>query len=58
MRITEAETALADLKDNAAAQSKIDASKAKYQALKAKYEAELQNEMADKQKTESTANPN
>ena len=58
MRITEAETALADLKDNAAAQSKIDASKAKYEALKAKYEAELQNEMADKQKTESTSNPN
>lgn len=58
MRITEAETALADLKDNAAAQSKIDASKAKYEALKAKYEAELQNEMTGKQNTESTSNPN
>ena len=58
IRITEAETALADLKDNAAAQSKIDASKAKYEALKAKYEAELQNEMTDKQNMESTSNPN
>jgi hypothetical protein len=58
MRITEAETALADLKDNADAQAKIDASKVKYEALKIKYEAELQNEVAEKQKTQMGSNPN
>lgn len=58
MRITEAETALADLKDNKEAQAKIDASKAKYELLKAKYEAELQNEMVKKQKAQMGSNPN
>ena len=58
MRITEAETALADLKDNKDAQAKIDASKAKYEMLKAKYEAELQKEMAEKPKMETPSNPN
>lgn len=58
MRIIEAETALADLKDNADAQAKIDASKVKYEALKIKYEAELQNELAEEQKTQMGSNPN
>ena len=58
MRITEAETALSDLKDNKDAQAKIDASKAKYEMLKAKYEAELEKEMAEKQKMDAPANPN
>lgn len=58
MRTTEAETGLADLKENKDAQAKIDASKAKYEMLKTKYEAELQKEMTDKQKMETNANPN
>ncbi|TDE30269.1 hypothetical protein E0I61_04560 [Flavobacterium ranwuense] len=36
----EAEAAIANMKDNAAAQERLDASRAKYEALKAKYEAE------------------
>ncbi|MFV8345414.1 hypothetical protein [Flavobacterium sp. ZB4P13] len=35
----EAEAAIANMKDNAAAQERLDASRAKYEALKAKYEA-------------------
>jgi multidrug efflux pump subunit AcrA (membrane-fusion protein) len=57
MRTTEAEIALADLKDNTEEQSKINESKAKYEALKAKYEAELQAEMAEKQKADASSNP-
>jgi hypothetical protein len=40
LRTSEAEAALANLKENAVEQEKIDASKAKYEALKAKYAAE------------------
>ncbi|MFV5688256.1 hypothetical protein ACM55M_06485 [Flavobacterium sp. ZT3R25] len=36
----EAEAAIANMKDNAKAQERLDASRAKYEALKAKYEAE------------------
>ncbi|TRX00146.1 hypothetical protein [Flavobacterium gawalongense] len=36
----EAEAAIANMKDNAAAQERLDASRAKYEALKAKYDAE------------------
>jgi Skp family chaperone for outer membrane proteins len=57
-RTTEAETALADLKDSKDAQARIDASKAKYETLKAKYEAELQAEIDAKQKTVMPSNPN
>ncbi len=58
IRTTEAETALADLKDSKDAQARIDASKAKYEALKAKYEAELKAEMDAKQKAAMPTNPN
>ena len=40
MRSSEAEAAIADIKDNADAQARLDASRAKYEALKAKIEAE------------------
>ncbi|MES2574445.1 MAG: hypothetical protein V4572_05855 [Bacteroidota bacterium] len=40
LRVSEAETALANLKENAKEQEDINASKAKYEALKAKIEAE------------------
>ena len=39
MRVLEAEAAIADIKDNAADQARIDASRAKYEALKIKMEA-------------------
>ena len=58
IRTTEAETALADLKDSKGGKARIDASKAKYEALKAKYEAEFQAEMDAKQKTVTPSNPN
>ena len=44
VRTSEAEAALADLKDKTAAQEKLDASKAKYDALKAKVMAEMEQE--------------
>jgi hypothetical protein len=40
LRSAEAEAAIADMKDNAEAQARLDASRAKYEALKAKIEAE------------------
>ncbi|MEM8522842.1 DUF6565 domain-containing protein [Flavobacterium sp. PL12] len=40
LRVGEAEVAIADMKDNAEAQARIDASKAKYETLKAKVEAQ------------------
>jgi hypothetical protein len=40
MRSSEAEAALANMKDNAEAQARLDASRAKYEALKAKVEAQ------------------
>ncbi|NDP26775.1 MAG: hypothetical protein GZ087_05015 [Flavobacterium sp.] len=40
LRMSEAEAALANMKDNAAEQERINASKAKYEALKAKIEAQ------------------
>ncbi|MCK8143123.1 hypothetical protein MW871_14630 [Flavobacterium sp. I-SCBP12n] len=39
-RVGEAEVAIADMKDNAESQARIDASKAKYEALKVKVEAQ------------------
>ena len=42
LRVSEAEAALANLKETAKEQERIDASKAKYEALKAKIEAENQ----------------
>ncbi|TDE50986.1 hypothetical protein [Flavobacterium sp. GT3P67] len=47
----EAEAAIANMKDNAAAQERLDASRAKYEALKAKYEAE---KVADQPTTDVT----
>ncbi|MDI1256257.1 MAG: hypothetical protein PSV16_09150 [Flavobacterium sp.] len=44
VRTSEAEAALADLKDKTAAQERIDASKAKYEALKAKIATEMETE--------------
>lgn len=55
VRTSEAEAAMADLKDKTAAQEKLDASKAKYDALKAKYQAELAAEKAAA--TPATPNP-
>ncbi|MGK4569109.1 hypothetical protein [Flavobacterium sp. 3HN19-14] len=46
VRVSEAEAALADLKDKTAAQEKLDASKAKYDALKAKVVAEMAQDKA------------
>ena len=46
VRVSEAEAALADLKDKTAAQEKLDASKAKYDALRAKVLAEMEKEKA------------
>lgn len=41
LKMSEAEVGLANLKENATEQEKINSSKAKYEALKAKYEAEI-----------------
>ncbi|MFV8325522.1 hypothetical protein [Flavobacterium sp. ZS1P14] len=49
----EAEAAIANMKDNAKAQERLDASRAKYEALKVKYEAEK----AEQQVTAVTAAP-
>ncbi len=46
MRTTETQNAIADLKENAKEQEKIDASKQKYEAMKAKIQAEMDAEMA------------
>lgn len=45
MRSAEADAALADLKDKAAAQERIDASRIKYLELKAKVEADMETEL-------------
>ena len=45
-RMTDADAAIAEMKDKTAAQAKLDASKARYQALKDKYNAELEAEKA------------
>jgi Skp family chaperone for outer membrane proteins len=45
-RTSDAEAALANMKDNEKAQERINASKAKYEELKAKYQAELDADMA------------
>ena len=45
-RTSEAEAALANLKDKQKAEEKLNASKAKYEQLKAKYQAELDTEAA------------
>ena len=42
LRSGDAQAALANMKDNAEAQERLDAATAKYEALKAKYEAEIQ----------------
>ena len=42
LRSGDAQAALANMKDNAEAQERLDAATAKYEALKAKYEAEMQ----------------
>ena len=42
LRSGDAQAALANIKDNAEAQERLDAATAKYEALKAKYEAEMQ----------------
>lgn len=44
MRSSEAEAAIANLKDSEKAQARIDASKAKYEEMRAKYQAELDAE--------------
>ncbi|HEX9151559.1 MAG TPA: DUF6565 domain-containing protein, partial [Flavobacterium sp.] len=49
----EAEAAIANMKDNAKAQERLDASRAKYEALKAKYEGEK----AERQVAAGTAAP-
>lgn len=49
----EAEAAIANMKDNAKAQERLDASRAKYEALKAKYEGEK----AEQQVAAGTAEP-
>jgi galactokinase len=56
LRESEAEAALANLKESAKEQERIDASKAKYEALKAKYEAEIQAEapVSSKQRLRNT----
>jgi len=46
MRVSEAEAAIANLKDSKDAQAKIDASKARYEELKAKVQADLEAEKA------------
>jgi hypothetical protein len=50
MRSSEAEAALASMKDSEKAQARIDASKAKYEEMRAKYQAELdaESKMASK----------
>ncbi|HEU0137330.1 MAG TPA: hypothetical protein VFQ50_08570 [Flavobacterium sp.] len=45
-RTSEAEAALADMKDREAAQARLDASRAKYEQMKAKLQAELEAEQA------------
>lgn len=45
-RTSEAEAALADMKDRDAAQARIDASRTKYEQMKAKLQAELEAEQA------------
>lgn len=44
-RSSEVDAAIVDIKNNEAAQTRIDASKAKYEEMKAKYQAELDAEM-------------
>jgi hypothetical protein len=52
----EAEAAIANMKDNAKAQERLDASRAKYEALKVKYEAE-KAEKAEKEVVAVPVNP-
>ena len=56
MRISEAEAALANLKDKEKAQERIDASKAKYEALKAKMQADMKVVKEDVATTTTTVN--
>ncbi len=53
LRSEEAQAALANMKDNTAAQERLAAATAKYEAMKAKYEAEMQ----DNAKVAVVANP-
>ncbi|MFV8353582.1 hypothetical protein [Flavobacterium sp. XS2P14] len=53
LRSEEAQAALANMKDNTAAQERLAAATAKYEAMKAKYEAEVQ----DNAKVAVAANP-
>lgn len=53
LRSEDAQAALANMKDNAAAQARLEAATAKYEAMKAKYEAE----MIEKAKVIVAANP-
>ncbi len=46
-RTSEAEAALADMKDRDAAQERLDASRAKYEQMRAKIQAEIDNEQAN-----------
>lgn len=46
-RTSEAEAALADMKDRDAAQERLDASRAKYEQMRAKIQAEIDNEKAN-----------
>ena len=52
-RTTDAEAAVAAMKDKAAAEERVNASKAKYEELKAKYQSEMEAEM----KTSEPADP-
>lgn len=56
-RTSDAEAALANMKDKAKAEEKINASKAKYEELKAKYQADLDAEMKAKAEADVSANP-
>lgn len=55
MRTTEAEAALANLKDKEKEQARLDAAKAKYEALKAKVQADMEAEKKAAEATKATA---
>jgi hypothetical protein len=56
-RTSEAEAALANMKDREKAEEKVNASKAKYEEMKAKYQAELDAEMKAKADADAASNP-
>lgn len=58
LRSGEAEAAIAEMKDKAAAQARLDASRAKYEALKAKIEAEKAAAQAAATTTATATSPN